>query len=260
MSKKQTTEVAVKEVPQAVVESALKTISLEDFGMTEVCASDIKIPLALLMQKMSVMVDEEKAKAGEIRGSLEGNLLGGVDKEFFFVPLQIQNVWVEKIPATKKFVGVYPRTRLNEKQDLTYLNEQGEEVVRTKQIDVFCMDLAELNSGEALPYKLSFKVTSYDAGKTMITLATKLMMFGKPLYNYVFKVSTIKKENDKGTFYVFDLAQDKTTDGKSVYSSPSTHQLCQYWASQVGSGKVVAHDEADLDTSFDTKSFSEQKF
>ena len=260
MSKKQTTEVAVKEVPQAVVESALKTISLEDFGMTEVCASDIKIPLALLMQKMSVMVDEEKAKAGEIRGSLEGNLLGGVDKSFTFVPLQIQNVWVEKIPATKKFVSVYPRTRLNEKQDLTYTNEQGEEVVRTKQIDVFCMDLAELNSGEALPYKLSFKVTSYDAGKTMITLATKLMMFGKPLYNYVFKVSTIKKENDKGTFYVFDLAQDKTPEGKSVYSSPSTHQLCQYWASQVGSGKVVAHDEADLDTSFDTKSYSEQKF
>lgn len=260
MAKKENTEVEVKKTNSVVVENTLKAISLEEFGMTEVCASDIKIPLALLMQKMSVLVDEEKAKAGEIRGSLEGNLLGGVDKPFYFVPLQIQNVWVEKIPATKKFVGVYPRTRLNEKQDLTYINDQGEEVVRTKQIDVFCMSLEELNSGEALPYKLSFKVTSYDAGKTMITLATKLMMFGKPLYNYVFKVSTIKKENDKGSFYVFDLSQDKTPEGKSVYSVPSTHQLCQYWASQVGSGKVVADDSADVDTSFDVKSFTEEKF
>jgi len=260
MSKKQSTEVVLKETPQAVVAQSIKQISFEEFGMDAALGSDIKIPLALLMQKMSVMVDEEKAKSGEIRGSLECNLLGGTDKPFFFVPLVIQNVWVEKIPSTKKFVGVYPRTRANEKQDLTYINAEGFEVVRTKQIDCFCMELGELSSGEALPYKLSFKVTSYDAGKTLITIATKLMMFGKPLYTYVFKVSTIKKENDKGTFYVFDLSQDKTPEGKTVYSVPASHPLCQYWAQQVGTGKVVAHDESDLDTSFDVKTFSEEKF
>lgn len=258
MSKKQTTEVAVKEQTQVAAE--IKQISFEEFGMDAALTTDIKIPLALLMQKMSVMVDEEKAKAGEIRGSLECNLLGGVDKPFLFVPLQIQNVWVEKIPSTKKFVGAYPRTRLNEKQDLTYINEQGEEVVRTKQIDCYCMDLAELNSGEALPYKLSFKVTSYDAGKTLITIATKLMMFGKPLYNYIFKVSTLKKENDKGTFYVFDLSQDKTPEGKSCYTAPATHQLSQYWATQIGSGKVVADEVVENDSSFDPKTFTEEKF
>jgi hypothetical protein len=212
----------------------------QQMGVEDLLSSDIKIPRALLMQKMSEFVDKEKAKPGQIVGSLECNVLGGVDKEFLFVPLYIFNTWVES--ENDKYKATLPRTRSNENLPFEEMSAGGVKITRTKSINVFCMALTELESGEALPYQISFRRTSFDAGRTLITLITKLLMFKKPIYNYVFSISANRQENDKGVFYTFDVSRAKK-EGVDMKLDPKYFDTCNFWTEQVQTNKVVVDEE-----------------
>lgn len=221
-------------------------LSQSDLGVEDLLAGDIKIPRAMLLQKMSKMVEEEKGKSGEIRGSLEANLLGGVDKAFLFVPIYMHNTWIISEATTKKYVSQEPRTAANDKLPWEFTGENGTPMTRTKCINVFLMALSELESGEALPYQLTFRGMSFDAGKTLTSIIAKLMLFKKPIYNYVFSITSLKKENDKGTFFVFDLTRAKGTDEKPIALSDTYTGVCAHWMNQVKNGRVTVDVEAEI--------------
>jgi hypothetical protein len=220
------------------------TLSNADMGVEEMISGDIKIPRALLLQKMSKLVDLEKGKAGEIRGSLEANLLGGVDKEFLFIPLYMYNSWAIHEEVGGKFRRMEPRTAANDKQEWEFKDSDGVSCKRVKCINAFIMAVKDLDDGEPLPYQLTFRSTSFDAGRTMSSIIAKLLQFGKPIYNYVFSLGSIKQENDKGTFYVMDLKRAEN-EGRKITTNPEYIATCKYWMDQVRGGRVIVDSEVE---------------
>jgi hypothetical protein len=98
---------------------------------------------------------------------------------------------------------------------------------------------SEIEKGEYLPYVLSFRNTSYSAGKKLMTLFKKLEAFKKPPASRVFSLSTFMKENDKGIFYVLDVAQK---DGET----PAHMMKAAYdWYKTVSAGAVKIDEDKD---------------
>jgi hypothetical protein len=62
-----------------------------------------------------------------------------------------------------------------------------------------------------LPYLVSFRRTSYQAGKKLVTAKEKFKMFKRPLASKTFLLSAKKTENDMGSFYVYDIEQGRDT-------------------------------------------------
>jgi hypothetical protein len=232
------------EVANMETKGIASRLATSDLGVDELLQGDIKIPRALLLQKMSKLVDQEKGKAGEIRGSIEANLLGGTDKPFLFVPLYMYNTWaIHEVGQGNKFVRTEPRTAATDKLDWEFV-ENGKPYKRMKCINVYILAISELESGEVLPYQLLFRGMSFDAGKTLSSIIAKLLMFGQPIYNYVFSLQTVKQENDKGTFFVFDLTRALDKAGKKMSLSAEHKEIAAHWMSQVRSGRVQV-DAAD---------------
>ncbi len=212
------------------------------WGADTVIASDLVIPKVLLMQGLSKLMNNENvsARLGEIRGSLEGNLLGGPKEAMEIIPFFVKENWnlFEEENGKYEFRGREPRTMANDSLPLEEVVE-GKKIRRDKTIDVYVLSPKEIEQGEFLPYLISFTRTSFRAGKKLVTIGQKLKMFKKPLASKIFKLISTKVENDKGTFYAFDVEQ-------GVDAKPEHTAAAYNWYLEI-SKNMVRIDEGDME-------------
>jgi hypothetical protein len=212
-----------KTAAPVVVDAAAKALAqIEDvsaWGAAPVTAQDIIIPRILLMQPMSDAVTNGKAAFGEFRESLNNELMGKFEDGFEVVPFAMHKVFVEYEQASggkKEYLRTVPITPANE--GLPYedkeKNDEGRTIAITRDrvLNVYCLLPKELETGGAIPYIISFRRSSMQAGKKISTqMFVKNHAAGKNPAAVMCKIWATKETNDEGTFGVMDVTPTKPT-------------------------------------------------
>lgn len=209
------------------------------WGSEGVQASDILIPKLLVMQGLSKLVADGQAHVGQIRDSLNGELLGGKEKAMEVIAFSSFRTWVifEKRNGKDEYVKTERITAENENWPINEV-VGGVEVRRDKCLNFYVIRPEEIKQGMAFPYLISFRRTSMQAGKKLSTFAAKLNAFKLPLASKVINLSVTAQENDKGKFFVFDVAMGRAASTAEVQEAFKWYQTLQT--------AQVRHDDSDL--------------
>lgn len=256
---KQQTQVAVKEQNKGLMATTPQPDS------EEILSSNVVIPKLLLMQALSDFVVDGKAVAGEFVRSSTVEKLGAKEAGVDIIPLTFTNTWIikEKVGNKYEFRGVEPMTAAN--QDLPWdFKQNGTDWKRVKSINLYALlpadikaeqeEMAKAQAGEdadpdkaLIPVVISFRSTSFPAGKDVVTHFAKAKKFKLPGYVSTLRVSAHHEKNDQGAYFVMDVK----TSGKT---SKDYHETCEYWKKLISAGKT------QVDTSDETETVGGDRF
>jgi hypothetical protein len=236
MSKKTELAKAADEKKElAMAEQYAGLMSVDD--QTDV--KDIILPKILVMQGLSDLVADGKAMMGELRESLDGRLLAAKEGKLEVIPFHSTKTWAifEESKGKLEYKETVPWGPENCNWEWT-ANVNGVNVRRDQCLNFYVLVASEIKEGSFMPYMLSFRRTSYKAGKKLVTAKEKLKMFKRPLASKCFELSAMKTENDLGTFYVFDVVQGRDT-------TPEELEAVKGWFDMIQTASVKV-DDSDL--------------
>jgi len=205
---------------------------------TPVDAKDFLIPKLLLMQSTSTAVKEEKARVGEIRGSVGLSKIAEKEASVEIIPFSVYKTWVTLSKVGNEFIGQVPLTPANALTPREAIIN-GKEVLNYEALNYYCLLPSEIAGGMYTPYVVSFRSTSYMAGKALETHRAKLAEFKKPLPFKTFTLGSAPRKNDKGSFYVFTIAEARDTTEQELDAVKHWHNIVKQGAAKV--------DESDLE-------------
>lgn len=175
----------------------------------QVDSKDIVLPRVYLMQAISQLVEEEKAKSGQFVNSLTEELLGDSEVPFVFTPFKIEKLWFvyKVVGGQNEFVTIEPVTAAN-------INRPQSELVDGEEMNYqYALRAYVLVEGDDLPMVVTFKSTSLRAGKQLFTeMFVKNKMAGKNPASRQMELTSRKEKNDKGTYYVMSLKAGEDSD------------------------------------------------
>ena len=238
----------------------------------EILSSDITIPRLLLMQGLSEFVVEGKSRPGLVVRSTTIEELAKPGDVLDFIPLKITTAWADKERVGQKFEfrRAYPRTPHNEGLPWQFWrNPQGQEFdkpgqlgatewQRVKSIDVYALlpkDLAAFDaemkktaeSGEmpdlsktVLPVVISFRSTSFNAGKAVSTHFARVEEMRQSVPDirahwFTLPLGCKPEKNEKGSYFVYEVGNAKGY-GKEL------RPRVERWMSILNSGKELKVD------------------
>ena len=238
--------------------SSLAVTSQETWGVQNVDLSDILIPRVMMAQGMSKAVAAEKCQTGDLLRSTDDKVLAAKGQAVEFIPLSTFKTWVISEQKGQKFEyrREEPYTPANQDAPLEW-QEDGKTFRRDRQLSFYILltddvkrekaALAKAAGGEfpdpddaLLPLVLSFKRTSYTAGKELVTHFSKAAYFNVPPASGMFNLSCEKVSNDKGTFYTFAVARSGKTD-------PVDLAIARRWFDYINGNKVKVDEEGELE-------------
>ena len=202
-------------------------------------ASDIIIPKVLLMQAISQLVEQDKAKQGDFVHSLDEVVVGAKeDKPVEFIVLGMfktlqtyeDNKYVKTESLTPENAGLPYEEVVN-----------GVTVNRTKTMNYYVIRPADVENMSVFPMVITFKRTSLKGGKK---LATKLMMleeFGAEIYMKTFKLVAKQEEGDKGKYYVMDIMDGRKSNDVEVKQAIK-------WSERLKTTAVQVHEAENEQT------------
>ena len=253
-----TTAIAKKE------ETQLATV--EQNGAQEILKSDVIIPKLLLMQGLSDLVSQRKAQQGDIVRSTTGEVVGGPDKPLSFIPITFQNLWMltEEVNGKFEWRATEPRTARNENEPWEF-EKHGSKWRRVKVVDCYALlpqdieaeakeiakfqetgEMPDLNK-TLLPVVISFRSTSYNAGRAVVTHFTKaagMAKYGAKPYGFTLDLSCHQDKNDKGSYYVFTVNQGKAVAKDVVAKAEEWYHILSTQKVQVDNSDDVADTSA----------------
>lgn len=227
-------------VAQNTAIAQVEGVPTSAWGAENVSSKDLIIPKILLMQGMSQLVADGKAAVGQLIDSVSGELLGDRSKPMPFIPFYTFKTWITSKKKGEKYeyVGQTPMDATNE--DLPVEFSEGADLFRRDRcINVYVLTPAALEKKEGIiPYMISFRRTSYQAGKKLSTHIAKLADFNQPPAARNFLLSVGTKENEKGKFGVFDIEMKEAT-------KPEHLKIAYDWYLKV-KNTAVRVDDSDL--------------
>lgn len=256
MSKKETKEVAVKEPAQV----AIATQQLvDDWGVPTAPSRDMIIPKIWPMQGLSKLVVERKAMIGEFRDSVNGKLIGSIDKPFEAIPFYLQKVWdinEQQPDGSYKWARTIPLIEdpINKEynDNLTWegedLDKDGKKVKvkRIRRMNFFVLIPEEVESGSAMPYVFSFKSTSFKEGKKLYSqMYVRNFKANRPPPDLLVKIGGVMQTNQKGSFVVPQVEFTRK-------STEAELKECLYWIGLVKKGSVkvdASEEQMEMDVS-----------
>lgn len=215
---------------------ALAPVAVDPENGSEILQSDILVPRIMLMQALSDMVVDDRARPGQIVRSTPFEILGDSKTPIEFIPLRAQNKWMlqEFIPGKKKaeYRGMLPRdggladstvdeihkTGSGLPWEFTYKNNKWR---RVKIFEVYALLPRDIKAFEEevrksvaqnelpdpdkmlMPVVISFQSTSFRAGQEVATYMAKANAMKTVPYGGVFTLGCEQTSNDQGTFYIF---------------------------------------------------------
>ena len=224
-------------------DTSVAEVSFADFGDTEFQQTDVVIPKVLLMQGLSKLVTEGKAKFGDFADSLSGTVLGSIDEPIDFIPFYMKKTWIvsRKDGDRWQFDHIEECTPMNE-------NKKWEETIdgqlykNEKSMNFFVL----LADNPTMPYVLQFKSTSLKTGRE---LATQMYVInraaGQTPASKIMSLSGSRVTKDGNTFAVFKTGVSKDAEQSQVMS-------CLEWLKIVKSGEARV-DESDSAPQAETK-------
>lgn len=222
--KKEETE-AVKEPkkkPQEVakVESAVpayfsQSLEVEDDGLDEIEAGDIRIPFFKVLQSNSAQLKKQEAEY--IRGAEQGDFSlhdahWSGEEGIFLVPVKCRMKYIEwehKEGGGAKFIAAHTAVimgdaiRFDDPKKKGWFLENGHEIVKTADWFVIIYDKAKKQLHQGV---MSLKKTGLSAHSDMSTvLKTKRTECGAPAYVNLFRATTLYEQNEDNSWYTVKL-------------------------------------------------------
>jgi len=231
-----------KEETTAVVKKEVNLPS-EDVVMLQdemaVDSSDLMISKVLTMQGLSALVQEDKAKIGEIRDSVSGKLLADKEEKLEAILFKPFRTWIifDVIEGKETFREVVPFTGDNAgwaREDQI----DGVPIVRYNTLNYYCLLPSEIKGGDYRPRVISLRSTGYKIGRKIETTRAFLSKANLSLPYHTFHLYTIQQQNDKGKWYILDVAENRKTTEDEL-------KAVLEWVSLIKSSTVV-HDDTDL--------------
>ena len=205
-------------------------------------ARDLVLPKLLLMQGLSRFVAEAKAVMGEIRDSLEGKRLGDRETPVEIIPFASFKTWIifkkSKGKDTLDYAGTFPVNAENATWEREATEKNGDLLKRFMVINYYVLLPDEIAKGEAFPYVVSFRSTSYIAGRKLETHKVKYAAIKRPICWKTFQLSSVYTENVKGKFFVYDVTPERVTTEEELAE-------CVKWKTIIGASNVRV-DDSDM--------------
>jgi hypothetical protein len=224
-----------------------------DWSKQHVDASNILIPKLLLMQGLSDLVSDGKAKLGDIVKSTSGEVVGGVGKPVEVIPIMLTENWalLEKVGNKFEYRGIEPVTLANKDAEYEY-TYNGTQWRRDRCLDFYVLlpsDIAKEKAAKAavasgdypdpdaalLPCAISFRRTSMRAGKDLATHFAKASHFGMPPAVTTFKLTSFIDKNNQGTYAVFQIEKGGKTAKEDL-------DVCHKWYQTISASRPKVHD------------------
>lgn len=235
VAKKQSTEVSTE------------AMDLSQWGEQEVSREDIVIPKILAMQGLSELVTSRKAQIGEFRDSVSAKLLGSIDEPMEFIPFHVQKLWIEFLPDEKgvmKFSKVTPMTRENEGKPWEEKDSTGKAILRRdRTLQFFVLRPDDLKEGLVMPYVLSFRRTSAQAGKKLYTqmyFTNKQRKLPPPAF--VMKLTGKIETNNNGTYVVMDVEEGRKVNTEELMAAFEMYKVVQAGETKVDNSEFESNN------------------
>lgn len=226
MSKK---EVTKKE------ETALAPAEQASF-VNDLDASDIIIPKVLLMQAISQLVEQDKAKQGDFVHSLDEVVVGSKESS----PVEFIVLGMFKTLQTFENNNYIKTEALTPENSSLPWEEvsAGIKINRTKTMNYYVIRPDDVENMTVFPMVLTFKRTSLKGGKK---LATKLMIlheFGAASYAKTFNLVAKSEEGEKGKYYVMDVIDGRKSTDVEISQAVK-------WSERLKTDNVQVHETED---------------
>ena len=277
-------EKVTAEQSKAVAVKESNALAVSQQQTYNIVPSDVLVPKVLLMQGMSELVKQRKAQLGDIVRSTNGQKLGDPEHAVDFIPLSSpESTWVIELNQTGKFEykKTVPRTPKNSGDQWNFLaDKDGNEVPpgtpgaiparRINRLSLYALlpadveaDAVERKKAESgefpdfskalMPVLISFRSLSFPAGKEVATFFTQVASFKRNAYEAILKLKCHLEQNDKGSFYVFDVERNAPRPVKKEQL-----ETVKYWADLVGSVALKVDESQDEDVASSPRSSNGQ--
>lgn len=239
-----------KETALAVVDNAMFEQDAHD-GMGNISSEDVALPFLKLLSQLSPEIESVKgAKAGMIYNTVSGEVYDGI-QGIKVIPCHYERKYIEWQPRGQGSgapIAVHPATsdimtktfrKPGESKD--YL-DNGNYIENSAQhyVMIVCDD------GTCSPALLVLKSTQLKKSRKWNSMMMTLKMNGKngpftpPSYSHVYRLTSSKESNDKGTWYGWEVERVGPVEDALVYQSAKAFAL------SVKQGEVnVKHDQEE---------------
>lgn len=203
-------------------------------------AADLLMPRVELLQSMSEAVSSGKCKAGEIVNQISKTAL----QSDVFIPIAMQRKYIKWIPRAEGGGVEYQTSNPKDPRVIkdTAWGAHGEKPSCTAYLNFLV-----IVEGTRLPLILSFSMTNYQEGRKLYTMGK---MTGQDMWLKKYKLGTKTKQNNQGTWFVFDISEVGDSDKKDsdvaeqLYNAFAKTEF--KFAEDAGSPKAAASKDEDF--------------
>lgn len=249
MSKKQESSAALVEQKKAEIMEMQKGWKA---SASDIDASDILLPRVLLAQPLLELVVDGKFQSGDILlGGSSPKLLAKRGESVEFIPVSTHKsftIW-KQTDRDPIYVRSEPLSPENINAPWQW-SEGGENYRRDRILNFYVLPVdgiskeaeamkkfqeeGELPDPDAalLPWALSFKKTSYNAGRDLVTWFKKCEHFGMPPFVSTWKLSAYLEKGEKGSYNVYKLEKGRKVE-------PEEMKAALKWSETIRSSKSI---------------------
>jgi hypothetical protein len=244
-------QVAKKKEQELVVFDASQFESDAHDGMDNITADDVALPFLKLLSQLSPELENiAGAKAGMIYNTVTSEAVDGTTG-IRVVPCHYERKYIEWAPRGQGGggpVNVYPATSdimtktFRKPGDSKDYLDNGNYIENSAQHYVLVLD----DKGGAQPALIVMKATQLKKSRKWNSMMMTLKLNGKngpftpPSYSHVYRLTSSKESNDKGTWYGWEVERVGPVEDINVYN------MAKGFALSVKQGEVnVKHDQED---------------
>jgi hypothetical protein len=253
------------QLTKATKETTTKLVANEHFKPAgDFNPEDIILPTIGLRQNTFKKDEYKKLSPGDVILRPDMKVIASETKAFRFVPVSVEKVCrvFEVFKSDTKFVRFEEPSR-DKPQDFT---ENGRTLRRDTTYIVYMLPLdaaermaASHGAGEfdidnmVLPTRISLSRGSFYAGKVIASHFELCSAFNASPVTKVFSLKSAAKSNDRGNWFVYDIAAATDQIGKETVAAKTPKEvlpICQFWAETMKKSKhnmKVATEDDDLE-------------
>jgi len=200
----------MNELVEAKKSEAMEIASSMFGEASGISMSDITIGRLAVMQSGSVLVKDEKARAGQVINLLTSDVVGDRKTPFEIIPIRSLKYWIVK--RGDDFVERFPAKSPNE---LAW--EEGD-LTRVYHHSFYVLLPSDVKEGMAIPLEIAFRSTDLQTAKKLSTFIMKGWMKRLATWGKVYNIEIVERAKDKNKWFGTDatVGRDSTIEEREA--------------------------------------------
>ena len=236
-------------------------------GTSGILQSDVRLPRLRLAQSGTPEVKAKKWEEGEIRDTIDGAVLGGINKPVRIVPL----FTVAGYKISRKVDGQWKFDCMDSRKNNEFrereIQKNGATYLQESTMKVFALLYSELVEGNPVPYEILFKNASVGkAGSSMgVIYSARLAPLEKKIYAISYDLFSIPMKNKNNQEYVcYDIKMSRDEAGKAIQLTPEQLLLADNQANFITkayyNNNIVSEEDSSGDETVPSNSSPQDQY